>query len=698
MNFDSVEVKKLIEFAYHLHKSDFIVYWKYDRESICPEIEFVPKVDDGILGHPVKKLDKGMIEGYTKKNYGHSSAIPSLTVDVVRGEYIENGFIYDMAVRFELDGSLSNESMEERKLCVLMLKPDLSNCVQKEFPIIKGKKKTGFFDFDRNIPDLVVDGGYGDFDDDNVWDNMPLSEKLKVFLKAMEVIGFNKDDVISLLKGEKTAYEVFSAVAPPEIAHKQILYYNQREYTFQDNTLVNIKPLDIEVGADIGICLDDLPFPFEGPAIVDASLVNTFGIDFGENVQGHKLINVNSNQEAICRARLKNAIIDEVIDLAKVDASDTEFGHHVISNLDNSIGDLYYTNFLYAVDENGRRFDVNEYGRLKTDEMGNYAKATLEREKAKNSAIEVLADASSYEAAIDAFSNGAEGIGLVRTEDMFIKHGSPIYKEMFITKDEDKKSKVIQECARIQRAEAEKILRVANGKRVVFRLLDAKLEDFLTEEQTSRYFFNKQELRGDAALTKYPEFLEAQARAILEAAKNTDSFVDILVPINHSYSSTKEVRKVFSKIAEEIDYDRFRIGAMVEYTWFLNRADYIAYYADFIDIGLNDLTEDVTKMSRNSHHKSFAILDERVKALVREGVYRARIVNPEITIGFCGMHTNFAENLDFFSEVGANSITCNSQFVPTAKRLLFNDEKKQEEQLKLCLVLKKIRNNKFDNK
>lgn len=671
MDYHSVEVKKLIELAYHLHEGDMQCYFKYDLDKREDGVEFVPLFEDGFIGHPLKKLDNGVVCGYIHKEFGHSSAIPSTILDVVIGKFIEQGFIYDMAMRLHLKGSLSNEDISERDLYILMLKPDLTDCTQEEFPIIRGKKRKNFLDFDRNMPELAIDGGYGDFIDDNAFDNMDEAKKLEIFTKVMGTLGFRREAVIALLKGEMNAEEVFMEVAPPELASKRVLYWNQRKYTFSNNVLVNIMPLDVEVGADIGASLDDLPFPFSEAAIIDASLVNTYGIDFGENARRHRLINVNSNPQAIYRAKLKNAVIDEPIDLSIVDATGTEFGHHIIINIDKAIGNLAYTDFLYAVDEKGKRFNIDCYGRL-SSEIQN-SPTPLQNESIKDS-IKVLVDASDYESAIEGFNNGADGIGLVRIEDVLKVNGIPVYKTIYITNDDTQRREVIEQCGTILKEEAKKILSLVEGKRVVFRLLDAKLGELLTEEQIYWHFFSKQELRGDLALCKYPEFLETQARSILESALETKNAVDILVPLNHSIDSIREVREAFKKVADEIGYYDFRIGAMVEYVFFANRLDYITEKADFIAIGLNDLTEDVTKLSRTSRDKCFALLDDRVKEILRECFYRARIANPDISIGLCGLHTNFAENLEFFRELQVNHITCNASFIPTAKRLLSSEE------------------------
>lgn len=693
MDFKSVEVKKLVEFAYYLHESGMRVYCKYDLDKSTEDLGFIPIVEEGISGTPIKKLDNGAVCGNIVKEFGHSSAIPSLILDVIIGKHIERGFIYDMAIRFHLEGSLSNEYLSSRHMNILMLKPDLSDCPQEDFPIMRGKEKKGFFDFDNGIPPLVIDGGVGDFDDDNVFDNIDVLKKMEIFVRAMEVVGFRIEDVIALLGGEKNAEEVFMAVAPLEIAKRRIVYWNQRKYTFLGNVLSSIVPLDAEVSADIGTSLDELPFPFEGPAIIDAFLVDTYGIDFGENARGHKLVNVNSKKYAIYRAKLKNAIIEEAIDLEKVDASDTEFGHQVVINVDRSIGNLSYTDFSYAVDEKGNRFATDEYGRLKENETENPISGAAEPEPITKKDMDILVDASDYSMALEGFDNGADGIGLIRIEDMLKINGIPIYTPIFTTKEEEKRKDVIDRCGDILHEKANKMLSAANGKRVVFRLLDAKLGEVLTENQIYNYFLSETELRGDAALCKYPEVLELQTRAILEAALKTGAEVDILVPINSDICNINTVKNTFKKVALEIGWQKYRIGAMIEYVWFANRADYVSSRADFISFGLNDLTESVTGLKRASRDECFAILDERVKSLIRESVYRARIANPDIEIGFCGLHTSFANNLEFFEEVGADYITCSANFIPTAKRLLLSKTSKREGEKGTCISLKKLKNN-----
>lgn len=693
MDFNSVEIKKLIEYAYYLHKNEMEYYCKYDNGKRSDGVQYVPICEDNITGYPTKKLEGGIVCGYYTKEYGHSSAIPSLTLDVVIGTYIENGFIYDTAIRLHLDGSLSNKTLDERKLYYLLYKVDLEGCMQEEFPIIRGGKKHSIFGYDDNIPRLVIWGGYGDFgDNDNVFDQKSDNEKQELFIKVMVTLGFRKEDIIALLNGQMTAEDVFKNVAPENIVHTKVLYWNCRKYTFEDNTLIDIMPMDIEVSADIGQCLDDIPFPFNGPAIIDAALVNTYAVDFGENAKGHRLINVNSKKYSIYEANLTNAIIDEVIDLAKVDATETKFGHQVIANLDSAIGDLSRTRFSYAVDTQNQRFAVDCYGFLLSAGKRDSAIALSQNR------VAVLSEASSYEAAVQGLNNGAQGIGLVRTEDMLRINGKAIYENIFITKDEDERNKLINLCYEILKEKMTQILCAARGKKVVFRLLDAKLGEILPQEQIDTYFYSEQDLRGSAALFKYPAVLESQVRAILTSALKAKAKAYVLVPMNDSPYIIKNVREVFQKVSAELGYYDYEIGAMIEYVWFANRANIIAKDADFISFGLNDLTESVTGLPRKSNDKCFAILDERVKRLIKESIYRAHLVKPDIPIGFCGLHTNFAENLPFFKELGESYITCNSEFVSFAQNFLSEDISKADEYSKLCLVLRKIRDKKRGKK
>lgn len=666
MDFKSSEVAKLIEFAYDLHESGLDYFSK--GTYYVPNFRYVY----GNHTPDIKALDKGAIYG-SRRYANHSENTVYTTVGVITGEHIENGFKYIKSIQFQAPNVIGG--FWNAQVHISNLKPDNGDIPPK------------IYDTNNRPPDLT-------YDNENFWDDMPKMMKAEIFLKAMEVVGFLKKDILAVLEGEKTAEQAFIAVAPSDIVNKRWVNINRKHFIFDGKKLIK--------GSIDSINLDKFPFPFEGPAIIDCSTVKTSCVEFGENIRGHKLININSDLNSIHYTNLRNAIIDEVIDLSIVDATWTKFGHHIVINLDKSIAGLGDMNLTFATDENGNNFVVNDEGVVQLDEFGKPKISSLpsnimESEKLDNfgiiTEINILANADNADQVRVALENGADGIGLIRTEHMFL-HGTnmPLYIGLFI--NDDNYSKLLARCTKIQKIQANNILKNVKCKRVVFRLLDAKLDEFINHiGKYSSSYVNFDKLRGADLLLEFPDIIKMQAKEILEAASENGVSVDILVPMITDEYQFSEIKSIIDEVANENRFSNYRIGAMIENVSMANNADVLARKADFISFGTNDLTESVTGLSRESGIEDFTILNDKVKALIEEGIYRAKVVKPTISIGVCGEHSSYLDNLEFIKKVGADYISCIPNFVSTARHVFSSIENKNIELIKVK-ALKKVESKK----
>ena len=199
-----------------------------------------------------------------------------------------------------------------------------------------------------------------DYDHDNSLDNLTHEEKLEHFIYVMEFVGFKREDIIAVINKKMTAREAYQNVAPEDI--KNISWINKRRRIFEFENNIGIS------GNYSSLGMDDFPFPFNEQPILDCSKVKINCIYFENNKRKIKLININENKDSITHTDLKNAIIDEPIDLSRVDATGTKFGHHTVINIDYSLGKINTMDLTLAVNENGERYDIDENGNIKYDE------------------------------------------------------------------------------------------------------------------------------------------------------------------------------------------------------------------------------------------------------------------------------------------------------------------------------------------
>lgn len=502
---------------------------------------------------------------------------------------------------------------------------------------------------------LIENGRYFDFDTDSGYSRNLSPEE---FIEAMIMLGFNKDDVINVALGKLTAKEAFKKVAPDSIKNIEWIDVGRRRYVFDGNVAIS--------GSFGGINVDKFPFPFDGSPIFDCSKVSTWYLKFGDNKRGAKLINVNANKDSIKDTDLRTAIIDEPILLSKVDATDTIFGHQVVLYPEYSIAPLNKINLTLATDEQGRKYVTDINGHI-VNEWFPETEEIIVNHNSKQ--IKVFANADNEEMAKVAVENGSEGIGLVRTENVFSMCPIDDLKKFMCYYDyEDNES--LDVLRRLLKNQIEKILFIANGKRVIIRLLDFKFDEFLRLSHMDLADFDFLEIpntRGTKGL--YRGILKTQLDILMELASKYDVELNILVPLLNDYKDFKYIRDMIVKKSQECNISRIRIGAMIENLHSVNYADEIARMADFISIGTNDLTESVTGMSRVSQAVDFRILSDKVRDVITEIIYRVLAVKPEIEIGICGEHTSYIENIEFLSNLNIDYVTCAPTYIKVNQEL-----------------------------
>ena len=617
------EISKLIEYGYDLHKREM-----KDYERSIPNFAFY----DGDCC-PIKKVSGGGIFGM--RGYpNHSESRICTTLGVSVGKQNENGFDLEYAMMIQTDTEYREVFFSNLKMC--------------------DEQKHWFKTLD--------------YDSDNSWFNMEDEAKVEIFIKTMEFVGFKKEDILDVLNGTLTAHQAYMNVAPEEIRNLQWVNKERRIFEFDGNVAIK--------GRFDSMYMDEFPFPFEGQPILDCSKVKTACIHFENNNRKIKLINVNSNPESIIYTNLKNAIIDEPIDLSLVDATGVKFGRHTVINLGKSIAKLEKMDLTLAVNENGERFVVDEKGRVQLDY--DYNPKTISSPETKSRNILMFANADNEQMTKSSIENDADGIGLVRTEHIFtdLKDIKKMVELLDYPSDEVEKEN-LKRIKDLQIKQVKEILKTNPNQPIIFRLLDFKLKEYMRSFGLilDDYYDEKyiEYLRGAAILCKNKKVLITQVEAIFETLDGMDLDVNLLIPMLRSSYEFIDIKKEIMKLSKKYNLKSLKIGAMIENTAMSNDADELAKEADFISIGTNDLTESVTGLSRDTNSIEFQKLTDEVKSVIEETIYRAKSINPDIIVGICGEHSNYVENVQYYSTIDIDYITCGSAFIKANKEFLINN-------------------------
>ncbi|MBV9196210.1 MAG: pyruvate, phosphate dikinase [Solirubrobacterales bacterium] len=329
----------------------------------------------------------------------------------------------------------------------------------------------------------------------------------------------------------------------------------------------------------------------------------------------------------------------------------------------------------------------------------------------------VRANADTPEDAAKARELGAEGIGLCRTEHMFMAEGrQPKMRAMIMARDSDGRRAALRELLPLQEEDFTGIFEAMRGLPVTIRLLDPPLHEFLPNlpelraqverarleqgddmEELEQLLARVEEIhegnpmlgtRGCRLGILYPEIYEMQVHAIMRAAKSLDEppLAEIMIPLvayEHEIEMLRElVVRVSSDYGMEPGRD-FTVGTMIELPRACFVANRIARHADFFSFGTNDLTQTAIGLSRDDAESKFMpayiegkIVDrspfETIDApgvgwLVRLAAWVGREAHPSLKLGICGEHGGDPESIAFFDMAGLDYVSCSPPRVPIAR-------------------------------
>jgi pyruvate, orthophosphate dikinase len=315
---------------------------------------------------------------------------------------------------------------------------------------------------------------------------------------------------------------------------------------------------------------------------------------------------------------------------------------------------------------------------------------------------------------------GAQGIGLCRTEHMFLGDRRALVEALILADTDEERDRQLAELLPLQRKDFVDIFEAMDDLPVTIRLLDPPLHEFLPDLTELSVRVALAEARGEAteldrrllqAVQRLheqnpmlglrgvrlgvviPGLFEMQARAILEAASERilaggRPRVEIMVPLVASVQELETVRQDILQVARDVRSEtgvnlEFLIGTMIELPRAAVTADQIAESAEFFSFGTNDLTQTTWGFSRDDVEASFfsAYLEkgifgvspfetidrDGVGELVRVGADRGRTARPGLKLGVCGEHGGDPESVHFFDEVGLDYVSCSPFRVPVAR-------------------------------
>ena len=309
----------------------------------------------------------------------------------------------------------------------------------------------------------------------------------------------------------------------------------------------------------------------------------------------------------------------------------------------------------------------------------------------------VRANADTGTDARRAIELGAEGIGLCRTEHMFLGERQPLMAAVIMAADEHQREAAIARLAPLQQADFEEILRVLDGRPVTVRLLDPPLHEFLPHPEAMppgsserRRVEQLQEsnpmlgTRGVRLGLLHPRLYEMQVRSLLAAARQVPgSDVEVMIPLVAYERELDLARGLVERVAGELGFEDVRVGTMIELPRACLQADRIAERADFFSFGTNDLTQTALGFSRDdiegrllARYIDVRILDRSpfetldtpgVGELIRMGAWLGRKTRPELTLGVCGEHGGDPDSIEFLDASGIDYVSCSPYRVPIAR-------------------------------
>ncbi|MCM2578918.1 pyruvate, phosphate dikinase [Streptomyces meridianus] len=334
--------------------------------------------------------------------------------------------------------------------------------------------------------------------------------------------------------------------------------------------------------------------------------------------------------------------------------------------------------------------------------------------------LRVRANADNAEDAARARRFGAQGIGLCRTEHMFLGERREMVERLILADHDDEREEALGALLPLQKADFVELFESMDGLPVTVRLLDPPLHEFLPDITDlsvrvalaeSRHEKHENDLRLLQAVHKLheqnpmlglrgvrlglviPGLFAMQVRAIAEAAAErrngkTDPRAEIMIPLVGTVQELEIVREEAEKVIAEVEQAtgtdlKLTLGTMIELPRAALTAGQIAEAAEFFSFGTNDLTQTVWGFSRDDVEASFftAYLEkgifgvspfetidrDGVGSLVRSAVEAGRATRPDLKLGVCGEHGGDPESVHFFHEVGLDYVSCSPFRIPVAR-------------------------------
>ncbi len=334
--------------------------------------------------------------------------------------------------------------------------------------------------------------------------------------------------------------------------------------------------------------------------------------------------------------------------------------------------------------------------------------------------LRVRANADNAEDALRARRFGAQGIGLCRTEHMFLGDRRELVERLILADTQEEREESLKALLPLQKKDFVELFEAMDGLPVTIRLLDPPLHEFLPDitELSVRVALaeSRQEphenelrllqavhrlheqnpmlgLRGVRLGLVIPGLFTMQVRAIAEAAAERkaakgDPRAEIMIPLVGTVQELEIVRDEADKVVAEVEETtgtrlKLAIGTMIELPRAALTAGQIAEAAEFFSFGTNDLTQTVWGFSRDDVEASFftaylekgifgvspfeTIDKDGVGSLVKSAAKAGRETRPDLKLGVCGEHGGDPESVHFFHEVGLDYVSCSPFRIPVAR-------------------------------
>jgi pyruvate, orthophosphate dikinase len=395
----------------------------------------------------------------------------------------------------------------------------------------------------------------------------------------------------------------------------------------------------------------------------------------------------------------------------------TEVHEGDVISIDGTTGEVFLGEVAVMDSAVVRYFEGDETA--KDDELVAAVARIIEHADASRR-LQVRANADTPGDAARARRFGAQGIGLCRTEHMFLGERRELVEHLILAETHEEREAALSALLPLQRADFEEIFEAMDGLPVTVRLIDPPLHEFLpgyielsmkVAVAEAAHKVDKREMKLLAAVKRMheenpmmglrgvrlgiviPGLFTMQARAILEAAAarikgGGDPHPEIMIPLVAAVQELDLMKSEILAVAESVQEEQgvtipFKVGTMIELPRAAMTADEIAESAEFFSFGTNDLTQMTWGFSRDDVEAAFfstylergifgvspfETLDrDGVGALVREAVERGRRTRPDLHLGVCGEHGGDPDSIHFFEQVGLDYVSCSPFRVPVAR-------------------------------